>query len=90
MPRDTIDHDRLDITLDQRPYICDELVIDTGAFLIDPFSGDQLLVVSDLMDILFLDVPDHVVAAGCPARIIKEKDEKTIEKTRLENDLRKM
>ena len=36
------------------------------------------------------DVPDHVVAAGCPARIIKEKDEKTIEKTRLENDLRKM
>ena len=67
MPRDTIDHDRLDITLDQRPYICDELVIDAGAFLIDPFSGDQLLVVSDLMDILDF--------GSCLLRIVRSPDD---------------
>lgn len=36
------------------------------------------------------DVPENVVAAGCPARIIKEKDDKTESKTGVEEDLRKL
>ena len=35
------------------------------------------------------DVPEGVVVAGAPARIIKKKDEKTQEKTELLDDLRK-
>ena len=34
------------------------------------------------------DIPDNMVAAGCPARIIKEKDDSTIQKTGIEADLR--
>ena len=34
------------------------------------------------------DIPDNVVAAGCPARIIKEKDDSTLQKTGIESDLR--
>lgn len=34
------------------------------------------------------DVPDNMVVAGCPARIIKQKDEKTNSKTALEGALR--
>ena len=34
------------------------------------------------------DVPDNMVVAGCPARIIKEKDEKTSLKSALEESLR--
>lgn len=36
------------------------------------------------------DVPPGVVVAGCPARIIKDKDWKTIEKTQLLDDLRNL
>lgn len=34
------------------------------------------------------DIPDNVVAAGCPAKIIKEKDASTLQKTGIEADLR--
>ena len=34
------------------------------------------------------DVPDNMVVAGCPAKIIKERDEKTNSKTALEAGLR--
>ena len=34
------------------------------------------------------DVPENAVVAGCPARVIKMKDEKTTMKTALEADLR--
>ena len=34
------------------------------------------------------DVPDNMVVAGCPARIIKQKDAQTTMKTALEADLR--
>lgn len=34
------------------------------------------------------DVPDNMVVAGCPARIIKQRDEKTDSKTALEAGLR--
>lgn len=36
------------------------------------------------------DVPANMVAAGCPARIIKEKDKQTSLKTALEPDLREI
>jgi 2,3,4,5-tetrahydropyridine-2-carboxylate N-succinyltransferase len=39
--------------------------------------------------IVTVDVPENVVVAGSPARIIKNKDEKTIEKTLILDDLRK-
>jgi 2,3,4,5-tetrahydropyridine-2,6-dicarboxylate N-acetyltransferase len=39
--------------------------------------------------IVTVDVPENVVVAGSPARIIKNKDEKTIEKTKILDDLRK-
>ncbi|MBN3490445.1 2,3,4,5-tetrahydropyridine-2,6-dicarboxylate N-acetyltransferase [Acholeplasma equirhinis] len=35
------------------------------------------------------DVPENAVVAGTPARIIKYKDEKTIDKTKILDDLRK-
>ncbi len=38
--------------------------------------------------IVTADVPDNMVVAGCPAKIIKEKDENTSMKTALEADLR--
>lgn len=34
------------------------------------------------------DVPENTVVAGTPARVIKEKDEKTIDKTKILDDLR--
>lgn len=36
------------------------------------------------------DVPDNMVVAGCPARIIKQRDEKTNSKTALEAGLRNL
>ena len=36
------------------------------------------------------DVPENAVVAGCPARVIKRKDEKTAGKTALEDALRKL
>ncbi len=36
------------------------------------------------------DVPDNMVVAGCPAKVIKERDEKTNSKTALEAGLRKL
>ena len=36
------------------------------------------------------DVPDNMVVAGCPAKVIKQRDEKTNSKTALEAGLRKL
>ena len=36
------------------------------------------------------DVPENAVVAGCPARVIKRKDEKTAGKTALEDALRSL
>jgi len=38
--------------------------------------------------VVIADVPDNAVVAGCPARVIKMKDEKTSAKTALEEALR--
>ena len=40
--------------------------------------------------IVIEDVPDDTVVAGCPARVIKRKDENTTQKTALEQALRKL
>ena len=40
--------------------------------------------------IVIEDVPDEMVVAGCPARVIKRKDENTTQKTALEQALRKL
>jgi acetyltransferase-like isoleucine patch superfamily enzyme len=40
--------------------------------------------------IVTADVPPGMVAAGCPARIIKAKDDKTSMKTALEQGLRNL
>jgi len=40
--------------------------------------------------VVISDVPENVVVAGCPARIIKEKDENTTQKTALEAALRNL
>ena len=36
------------------------------------------------------DVPENTVVAGCPAKVVKQKDEKTSMKTALESALRKL
>ena len=36
------------------------------------------------------DVPENAVVAGCPARVVKMKDEGTTQKTALEAALRKL
>ena len=36
------------------------------------------------------DVPDNMVVAGCPAKVIKQRDDKTNSKTALEQGLRKL
>ncbi len=36
------------------------------------------------------DIPENAVAAGCPARVIKQKDDQTTIKTALEDSLRKL
>ena len=38
--------------------------------------------------IVINDVPENVVVAGVPARVIKQKDEKTVSKTELVDALR--
>ncbi len=40
--------------------------------------------------VVISDVPENMVVAGCPARIIKEKDSATTLKTALEEELRKL
>ena len=40
--------------------------------------------------VVIYDVPDNMVVAGCPAKIIKERDDKTNSKTALEAGLRNL
>ena len=52
MSRDTADHDRPQISLNQRLHISAKLISNVGAFLIDPLSRNKALLVSDLVYIL--------------------------------------
>ena len=50
----TVYHDGSYITLDKRSYVGYELGSNIGAFLGDPLSGNESLIVSDLVNILNL------------------------------------
>ena len=62
------------------------------AGVIEPASATPVIVEDNVLiganAVVIEDVPANMVVAGCPARIIKEKDEATSQKTALEAALR--
>ena len=67
----------------------DEVMIGANAVILEGIRIGKGAVVA-AGAIVTEDVPPGVVVAGCPARIIKDKDWKTIEKTQLLEDLRNL
>ena len=67
----------------------DDVMIGANAVILEGIHIGQGAVVA-AGDIVTENVPPGVVVAGCPARIIKDKDWKTIEKTKLLEDLRNL
>lgn len=65
----------------------DNVMIGANAVILEGVKIGKNSVVA-AGSIVTKDVPPHVVVAGVPAKIIKEKDEKTAEKTQLLEDLR--
>ena len=65
----------------------DDVLIGANAVVIEGVHIGRGAVVA-AGAIVTQDVPQNAVVAGCPARVIKMKDEKTTMKTALENDLR--
>ena len=65
----------------------DDVLIGANAVVIEGVHIGRGAVVA-AGAIVTQDVPENAVVAGCPARVIKMKDEKTTMKTALENDLR--
>lgn len=69
--------------------IGDHVLVGANAVVIEGVHvGDNAVVAAGA--VVIEDVPDNAVVAGCPARIIKMKDEKTSSKTGLEEQLRKI
>lgn len=65
----------------------DNVMIGANAVILEGVTvGENAVVAAGA--IVTKDVPPNVVVAGTPARVIKEKDEKTIDKTQLLDDLR--
>ena len=69
--------------------------IEPGAIIRDQVEiGDHAVImmgaIINIGAVVIEDVPDNAVVAGCPARIIKMKDEQTSSKTGLEELLRKI
>ena len=67
----------------------DDVVIGANAVVIEGVHVGKGAVVA-AGAIVVDDVPANAVVAGCPARVIKMKDEKTTMKTALEDALRKL
>lgn len=67
----------------------DDVLIGANAVIIEGVHVGRNSVVA-AGAVVVEDVPEGVVVAGCPARIIKEKDEKTTGKTALEAVLRNL
>ncbi len=67
----------------------DDVLIGANAVVIEGVHVGRNAVVA-AGAVVVEDVPDNAVVAGCPARIIKMKDEKTTEKTALVDALRKL
>lgn len=66
----------------------DNVLVGANAVILEGVRVGQGAVVA-AGAIVTQDVPENAVVAGSPARIIKYKDEKTIEKTQILSDLRK-
>ncbi len=67
----------------------DEVLIGANAVVIEGVHVGKNAVVA-AGAVVIEDVPENAVVAGCPARVIKMKDEKTSSKTGLEDMLRKL
>ena len=67
----------------------DDVLIGANAVLIEGVHVGRGAVVA-AGAVVVEDVPENMVVAGCPARIIKEKDAATSQKTALEAALRKL
>ena len=67
----------------------DDVLIGANAVVIEGVHIGKGAVVA-AGAVVIEDVPDNAVVAGCPARIIKMKDDKTTLKTALEDTLRKL
>ena len=67
----------------------DDVLIGANAVVIEGVHVGRNAVVA-AGAVVVEDVPDNAVVAGCPARIIKMKDDKTTEKTALVDALRKL
>ncbi|SHK13353.1 2,3,4,5-tetrahydropyridine-2,6-dicarboxylate N-acetyltransferase [Paramaledivibacter caminithermalis] len=67
--------------------IKDNVMIGANAVILEGVTiGENSVVAAG--SIVTKDVPPNMVVAGTPARVIKEKDEKTIDKTQILDDLR--
>jgi len=65
----------------------DNVMIGANAVILEGVTiGENAVVAAG--SIVTQDVPPNVVVAGAPARVIKDKDEKTADKTQLLDDLR--
>ena len=67
----------------------DDVLVGANAVIIEGVHVGRGAVVA-AGAIVTEDVPENVVVAGCPAKVIKQKDEKTTMKTALESALRNL
>jgi len=67
----------------------DDVLVGANAVIIEGVHVGRGAVVA-AGAIVTEDVPENTVVAGCPARVIKQKDEKTTMKTALESALRNL
>lgn len=67
----------------------DDVMIGANAVVIEGCTVKKGSVVA-AGAVVTKDVPEKVVVAGCPAKIIKKVDDKTTQKTALEEDLRNL
>ena len=66
----------------------DDVLIGANAVILEGVKlGNGCVVAAG--SIVTVDVPENAVVAGSPAKIIKMKDDKTISKTQILDDLRK-
>ncbi len=67
----------------------DDVLVGANAVVIEGVHVGKNAVVA-AGAVVIDDVPENAVVAGCPARIIKMKDDKAAQKTKLENALRNL
>ncbi len=67
----------------------DDVLIGANAVVIEGVHVGKGAVVA-AGAIVIDDVPDNAVVAGCPARVVKMKDDKAAQKTKLEDALRSL